>query len=108
MPATVEPPTDPTFKIPSGLLEVKSSATGEAVFTAIFNPFKQLVEENIVLVYGLVALGICVLVGSMVIKWVAGQGGPRNPHLTAYERASWTEREVDDGADYGMGEGPGS
>jgi hypothetical protein len=96
------------FHIPSHLLDFAPSATGEEVFSSIFSPFKQLVEENIPLMLGLVGFGICVFVGSFVIKYVSGQGGPRNPHLGAYERASWTEEEVRSGEDWGMGEGPGA
>lgn len=108
MPATVPPLDNPTFKLPSGMLEVDPSSTGEAVVSAVFGPFVQLVEENVVLILGLVGLGICVLVGGWVIGWVSGRGGPRNPHLSVFERASWTQQEVQDGQDYGMGEGPGS
>lgn len=105
MPAPVPTLNDPSFKMPSGLLNVDPSTTGEAVVETIFNPFKQLVEENIPLLLGVVGLGICLLVGSMVIKWVAGRGGPRNSHLSVYERAAWTEHESLDSTDYGMGEG---
>jgi hypothetical protein len=106
MPAPVPQLNQPSFKLPSGLLEVHPSSTGEAVMSAVFGPFVQLVEENIPLLLGLTGLGICFLVGGFVIKYVAGRGAPRNPHLTAYERGVWTEYEMDGGTDFGMGEGP--
>lgn len=108
MPAPVPPLEQPGFKLPAHLLDVKPSATGEAVVSSAFGPLVSLVEENIPLILGLVGLGVCVLVGSFVIKYVSGQGGPRNPHLGAYERASWTQEEVAAGQDWGMGEGPGA
>jgi hypothetical protein len=103
MPAPVPPINNPGFKIPEHLLDFNPSSTGESVMTAVFTPFKSLVEENVVLLLGVAGFGICVLVGAFVIKFVSGRGGPVNPHLTAYQRASFAEVEGEADEDMGMG-----
>lgn len=74
VPAEVPPISPPGgFHLPSHLLDFRPSSAGEQIWSETLGPFKQLVEENIVLLSAVAGFFVCAAVGWWLIGFVSGR-----------------------------------